>query len=185
MSAWIHSVPEDAAEGKLAEVYANVKKARGEVANIWRAQSLRPEVLEHHLSLYQTVIYGKNGLSRREREMVAVAVAVANGCQYCLSHHADALGRYVKEPGLVPLVAADYKKAPLAPRERALMDYCMKLSRTPGEMREQDVESLREAGFTDEEILDAVLVTGYFNFVNRVALGLGVSSEDAEKPYHY
>lgn len=185
MTAWIDTVEEEAAVGKLADIYAKVRESRGTVANIWRAQSLRPEVLEAHLQLYQAVNFGKTGLSRRDRELIAVAVAQASGCQYCLTHHADALGRYVKEPGLVPLVAADYTKAPLQPRERALIDYCMKLSKTPGAMTKGDVEGLRAQGFTDEEITDAVVVTGYFNFVNRVALGLGVSAEDAEKPYHY
>ncbi|HWG91483.1 MAG TPA: peroxidase-related enzyme [Candidatus Thermoplasmatota archaeon] len=185
MTAWIRTVEEDAAVGKLAEAYGKVANARGTVANIWRAHSLNPDALEAHLTLYQTLLYGKTGLSRREREMVAVAVAKANGCHYCLSHHADALGRYVKEPGLVPLVASDYTKAPLQPRERALMDYCMKLSQHPDKMTKVDVDALKGHGFTDEEVLDAALVTGYFNFVNRVTVGLGVSSEDAEKSYKY
>ena len=183
--AYIRVVDEAEATGELKEVYGRIREARGSVGNVLKAESLHPEALDRHVALYQTLHFGKGGLSRREREMVAVVVSVANRCDYCIVHHADALGRYVNEPGLVPLLVGDAKKAPLNPRERALVDAALKLTKEPGAWTRQDVDTLRLAGFVDEDVLAFVEIVGYFNFVNRVANGLGVTPEDADKKYNY
>lgn len=185
MSAWIRVVDEAHAEGRLKEIFDTVRHERGSVANVYRAQALHPETILAHLRLNTTLMHGKSPLTRRERELIATAVSRANASDYCIPHHADALGHHSTEPGLPVLVATDYTKAPLKPRERALLDHCVKLTRAPDQMTRADVQTLRDHGFTDEEILDATLTTAYVNFVNRVANGLGVSHEDVGAPFKY
>lgn len=182
---FIRVVDEDEAKGELQRVYEEVRKARGGLGNIWKAESLHPSALKAHLHLYETLMFGEGGLTRREREMVAVAVSVTNRSAYSIVHHADALGRYVTEPGLVPLLVGDPRKAPLGKRERALVDAAIKLTKDPGAWGKDDVETLRLAGFRDEDVLALAEIAAYFNFANRVANALGVTPEDADKSYNY
>jgi len=88
----------------------------------------------------------------------------------------------VKDDALVAAVKRDYTQAPLDRPTRALLDYAVKLTRTPGEMRREDAEALRNEGFTDRAILDAAEVVGYFNYINRIADGLGVDLEPGMAP---
>jgi len=185
MTAWVETVEEGQARGRLQEVYEETRAKRGNLANIYVAQSLNPAALAAHRELYLALFYHEGGLTRREREMIATAVSRTNGSAYCISHHADALGRHSTEPGLPALVATDYTKAPLAPRERALLDHAMKLTRAPSAITKDDVEELRRHGYSDAAIVDATQVTAYTNYLTRVANGLGVSHEDVEKTYRY
>lgn len=183
--AWIPVIPPAEATGELKDEYDRAAKERGALANIFTVTSLHPGVLACHLSLYEEVHFGESPLTRRERELVATVVSRENECAYCVTHHADAFGRHAKEPGLQALVATDYKKAKISTRERAIADHAVKLTRTPGDVTESDVEKLRSVGLDDRAILDLTLVVAYFNFVNRIASGLGLTAEDVQKPYRY
>lgn len=99
--SWIAEVEESAATGAIADVYARLREERGRVANILKVHSLRPPVLVHHLDLYMGLLFGLGGLSRAQRELIAVVVSRANYCAYCVSHHAEALARYVRDPDLL------------------------------------------------------------------------------------
>ena len=182
---FIRVVRPEEATGALQKEYERVQETRGAIGNVWKVQSLHPESLGAHLALYQEIHFGEGPLSRRERELVATVVSRANDCNYCLTHHADAFGRHAQEPGLQMLVATDYTKADLSKRERAIADHAIKLTRTPGEVDKDDAEMLRRAGLDDRAILDLTLVVAYFNFVDRVASGLGVSLEDVRGAYKY
>jgi uncharacterized peroxidase-related enzyme len=105
--------------------------------------------------------------------MIAVVVSVANECAYCIAAHSAALRKLTKDPALADAVAADHTSAPLEPRVRAMLDYALKLTLRPTTMSEADVELLREAGWTDEDVMDVAEVTGMFNLTNRMASGLG------------
>ncbi|HLE96067.1 MAG TPA: peroxidase-related enzyme [Candidatus Thermoplasmatota archaeon] len=182
---YIRVVDEAEATGRLREVYEAVRAARGSVGNIMKAESLQPEALQKHLDLYAELLYGKGGLSRREREMVAVVVSAANKCAYSIVHHADALGRYVTEPGLVPLLVADASKAPLDQRERAIVNAAVRLTKHAEEWTKGDVDTLHLAGMQDDDVLGLVQLVAYFNFANRLAIGTGATPEDADKRYLY
>ncbi|MGD9585063.1 MAG: peroxidase-related enzyme [Lysobacterales bacterium] len=173
--SWIKEIPPEQAEGKLGEVYAELQKKRGKVANILQVHSLRPDALTAHLNLYMDLLFAPGGLSRRQREMIAVVVSRGNNCDYCVSHHAEALARYLSDPEALRLISSDYRRHALAPADRALLDYAHKLTVTPSLVAEADISGLREHGFADADILLANLITAYFNFVNRIALGLGVA----------
>ncbi len=184
--SWIEVVDPKVAEGTLADVYDEVGRRRGEIADIHQVQSLNPGAMKAHLDLYMSLVYRKGGLSRPQREMIAVAVSHFNRCPYCVVHHAEALAHYEKSAEVVEGVKTDYREAPLRPEDRAMLDYAAKLTTKPWAMTREDIEALREAGFDDGKILDVNLIASYFNFVNRVVHGLGVELEpEADRIYRY
>lgn len=184
--SFVDVILEAEAEGKLAEIYDAIGGSRGKVSNIMRVHSLNPEAMQAHMELYMSVMFGRCGLSRAERELIATAVSATNDCAYCKNHHAVALDAYWEDRERVERFMDDWRSVQLSERERAMIEYSVKLTESPGEMGEDDVDGLREAGLCDEEILAVALVCGYFNFVNRIAQGLGVVfSEEEMAGYKY
>ena len=172
--SWIDEVDVGEADGKLAEMYATLVKQRGKISNILKVHSLNPQALGNHLDLYMTLMFGKSGLSRAEREAVAVVVSAANDCEYCIEHHLASLRRYIDdEDTLTMLTTADGLEA-LEPRLSNIVRHAERLTNAPIAMTESDLGELRAVGLSDKDILDLTLIVGYFNFVNRIALGLGV-----------
>jgi uncharacterized peroxidase-related enzyme len=177
--SWISEIEVSEADGKLAETYAMLIKQRGKVSNILKVHSLNPDAMNSHLDLYMTIMFGKSGLSRLEREAIAVVVSANNECDYCVNHHAEALRRYLKDEETIALLMTADGLETLEPRLSNIVRHAEKLTMAPGAMTESDLGELRAEGLSDDDILDLTLIVGYFNFVNRIALGLGVSfSED-------
>ena len=159
-----------------------------------RVQSLHPEAMAAHLDLYLAVMFARSGLRRSERELIAIVVSAANGCAYCVRHHAEALKALWTDDARVTQAAEDYRALDpgsgpgqaLSERERALCDYADALTREPASVSEASVERLRAAGLSDRDVLDANLIVSYFNFVNRIAEGLGVAfTEEEATGYRY
>lgn len=183
---WIRIIDEAEAEGDLAGLYDEIRRARGKVANIMKIHSLLPETMRKHLELYMATMFAPGGLRREQRELIATVVSAVNGCAYCTRHHAEALNFYWKDEEKLRKLIEDHRRVELAPKDRAMVEYAAKLTRSPSAVAEQDVQTLREAGFADEEILQINLIASYFNFVNRVALGLGVEfTEEEARGYKY
>lgn len=178
--SWIEEIAESEADGQLAAVYAGLVEKRGKVANILQVHSLNPQAMSDHLDLYMTVMFGKSGLSRAEREAVAVVVSATNECAYCVNHHAQALRHYVKEDETLALLMEADGLETLEPRLSNIVRHAEKLTSAPEAMTESDLGELRAVGLSDRDILDLTLIVGYFNFVNRIALGLGVEFADDE-----
>ncbi len=156
------------------------------VANILKIHSLKPATMLAHEELYLTLLFQRSGLSREEREIIATVVSAVNACEYCVQHHAEALNHYWKDRARVNLLIQDTNQLDLPDRTRAIITYAVNLTRHPSQMREQDVEKLRQSGFSDEDILSINLIASYFNFVNRIALGLGVEfNEEEVQGYSY
>lgn len=161
-------------------------RKRGKIAQVYMVQSLNPSALRAHLDLYMSIMYRRGELIRAQREMIGVLVSSLNRCRYCLIHHREALQTYVKDETVVEGISTDFRRAPLERRDRVMLEYCEKLTRNPSEMSEGDVQVLRDVGFGDEAILDINLIASYFNFVNRMVLGLGVELEpEEEREYRY
>ena len=178
--SWIEEIDVSEADGKLAEMYAELLKQRGKISNILKVHSLNPAAMEDHLGLYMTLMFGKSGLSRLEREAVAVVVSASNDCAYCVQHHAESLRHYLDdEETLKMLMAADGLET-LEPRLSNIVRHAEKLTDVPGAMTESDLGELRAVGLSDKDILDLTLIVGYFNFVNRIAVGLGVEFSETE-----
>ncbi len=169
------------ADRRLKEIYDDLMQKRGKLADIHKIQSLRPESIVRHMELYLDIMFGKSSLSRARREMIAVVVSVANGCQYCTMHHLQALRHYIHDDQYLKAITQWPTKGIMIDEDAALCDFALHLTRHPGEHENTDfTEQLKKQGFTDDGILDAVLVTAYFNFVNRIALSLGLRAEDHE-----
>lgn len=185
--ARIKVIDYDAATGKLKDIYDDLIRSRGKLARVHTIQSLRPESIVKHIDLYLEIMFSKSELSRPEREMMAVIVSVANQCEYCQIHHADALNNYWKDYQKVALLRQDFRQVELTKRELLLCEFADSLTLNPGLSNEVDqTELLRKVGLTDNAILDATLVTAYFNFVNRIVLSLDVEIEsDSGTGYKY
>lgn len=172
--SWIEEIEIDDADDALATTYAELVEKRGKVSNILKVHSLNPDSMRKHLDLYMTIMFGKSGLSRAEREAIAVVVSATNECAYCVNHHVEALRRYVKDDDtLESLTNADGLET-LEPRLSNIVRHAEKLTSAPSAMTESDLGELRAVNLSDSDILDITMITAYFNFVNRIALGLGV-----------
>lgn len=178
--SWIEEINAGEADGKLAETYAELLRQRGKVSNILKVESLNPDALGNHLDLYMTLMFGKSGLSRAEREAVAVVVSASNECGYCVNHHVEALRHFIDDEEILNLLMSADGLETLEPRLSNIVRHAEKLTTAPGAMMESDLGELRAVGLSDKDILDLTLVVGYFNFVNRIAVGLGVDSSDDE-----
>jgi uncharacterized peroxidase-related enzyme len=183
---WIESIDEIDASGDLKIIYEEIIQKRGKLSNIMKVQSLHPEVMQKHMDLYLSIMFGPSELSREDRELIAVTVSVMNNCSYCINHHAEALRSFWKDEEKISDLIKDPPSVHISLRQQRLIAYAMKLTKTPSSMTKQDVEILRNHGFSDKVILDITPIVSYFNFVNRIALGLGVEfSEEEMKGYSY
>ncbi len=175
------------AEGQLKEIYDNLVKTRGKLAEIHTIQSQNAESIVNHMDLYMTIMFGKSPLRRYLREMMATVVSAANKCPYCIAHHGEALNYFWKDEERVKQLAGDYTKAGLDAKELALCRYAFDLTSRPETVTEGNhIAELKMVGIEERALLDANLVISYFNFVNRIVTGLGVElEEDGGKGYEY
>lgn len=175
------------ATGELKEIYDNLLGKHGKLAEVHKIQSLNPATIVHHMDLYMAIMYACSPLNRAQREMMAVVVSAANNCEYCQIHHKQALLHYWKDEERVNTLATDYTSIGLEEPDQVLCDLAYHLTIVPsGEHVEQTIEKLKKPGHDDRAILDAHLVIAYFNFVNRLVLGLGVELEsDKGEGYKY
>jgi len=178
--SWIAEIDAEEAGEKLAALYAELIEKRGKISNILKVHSLNPDAMGNHLELYMTLMFGKSGLSRAERESIAVVVSAANDCAYCVNHHVEALRRYLKDEETLEMLASADGLETLEPRLSNIVRHADKLTSAPAAMTESDLGELRAVGLSDNDILDLTLIVSYFNFVNRIALGLGVSFSTEE-----
>jgi uncharacterized peroxidase-related enzyme len=178
--SWIDEIEVSEAEGRLAEVYEELLDKRGKISNILKVHSLNAEALSGHLDLYMTLMFGDSGLSRAEREAIGVVVSAENDCAYCVSHHASALRHFIEDEETLGMLTTADGLETLEPRLSNIVRHAQKLTSAPEAMTESDLGELRAVGLSDRDILDLTLITGYFNFVNRLVLGLGVEYTDEE-----
>ena len=184
--SWIREIDHADAEGELKDIYDELAEKRGKVANILKVQSLLPDSMRKHMDLYLSIMFSRSGIKREDRELIAVMVSAENGCEYCLNHHKEALNHYWKDNTRIEKVMADPTNAGLTERQMRMIVYAKKLTRQPQAVKEKDVTDLHASGFSDEDILHIALITSYFNFVNRMALGLGVDyNPDEVSGYKY
>lgn len=176
--AKIRVIPHEEASGRLKEIYEDLIKKRGKLADVHTIQSLRPESIVRHMELYLEIMFSASPLSRAEREMMAVVVSIANGCEYCKIHHGEALNHYWKDNKRIETFYRDYEQVHLNDKELGLCHFARQLTINPEKSNMDDYAgSIKNLGFADEAILDATLVVAYFNFVNRIVLALGVEVE--------
>jgi len=174
---WIECAPPEAAKGDLRRAYDKILATRGHVPQIRAVMAGEPLTVEGFAYFYPDNNYACSSIDRRLSEMIATVTAVANGSKFGAHAHARQLARIAGSEVFAQDLVRDYKSASISAKERILLDYVWKLTKTPGEMTEADLNTLRSAGWTDPQIVATVHVTGFFAYMNRVAEALGVQSQ--------
>ncbi len=153
----------------MAAYFAKCEEKLGFVPNVLKAYSFDAAKLSAFVAMYNDLMLAPSGLSKLEREMIAVAVSAHNRCYYCLVAHGAAVRALSGDPVLGELMAMNYRAARLSKRERAMLDFAAKLTAEPWRVEEEHREALRRAGFSDRDIWDIAAIAGFFNMTNRVA----------------
>lgn len=182
---WIKTIGYEEAKGKLKAIYERVKGPDNNVDNILMAHSLRPHTLEGHMTLYKYVLHHpQNTLPKWVLEAIGTYVSILNKCHYCIEHHfaglkrlladdarADALRTAFEAGDTDTLLTAGHIKA----RELAALEYAALLTANPTSITPAHLDTMREAGLNDGEILEINQVAAYFGYANRTVLGLGIN----------
>ncbi|MHB8312612.1 MAG: peroxidase-related enzyme [Candidatus Dormibacteria bacterium] len=163
----LSDLPDDLSE-RIREVAAKT----GFVPNVFLALAHRPAELRAFIAYHDAVMERDGGLSKAEREMIVVATSAARSCPYCVVAHGAILRLRLRDPLVADFVAVNYRLAGLSPRHRAMLDYAVKLSATPEQVENGDLEELRRSGFSDDEVWDISAVVALFALANRMALAL-------------
>lgn len=153
----------------MQKYFAICEEKLGFVPNVLAAYSFDGAKLKAFVNLYNDLMLADSGLSKLERELLAVVVSSANRCYYCLSAHGAAVRQLSRDPELGEMMVMNWRTAPLPARQRALLEFAHKLTVTPAEVGEADRERLRAAGWKERDIWDTASVVGFFNYTNRVA----------------
>jgi len=148
---------------------AKCQEKLGFVPNVLSAYAFDNAKLEAFVAMYNDLMLAPSGLSKLEREMIAVAVSAVNRCYYCLVAHGAAVRALSGDPALGELMVMNYRAARLSKRQRAMLDFATKLTAEPCAVEESDRGALRKAGFSARDIWDIAAVAGFYNMSNRVA----------------
>ncbi len=171
----------DALDEDMQKYFRICEEKLGMVPNVLKTFSRNQEKLRAFAAYYNTLMLAPSGLSKLEREMVAVVVSSANRCFYCLVAHGQAVRDLSGDPELGEMLVMNYRVAPLEPRQRAMLDFAWKLTTEPWEVMETDRQILRDVGLTDDEIFDLADVAAFFNMSNRFAIAVDMMPN---KEYH-
>jgi uncharacterized peroxidase-related enzyme len=166
-------LPEDVRARILA-----VQEKSGFVPNVFLVLAHRPEEFRAFFAYHDALMEKPGGLTKAEREMIVVATSGANNCQYCVVAHGAILRIRAKNPLVADQVAVNYRKADIPPREKAMLDFAMKVALESHALEDADVEALRRHGFTDEEAWDIAAIAAFFALSNRMANYSGMRPND-------
>lgn len=153
----------------IQELFAKHREKPGFVPNVFRAYSLRPNQLRGFMALYDSLMSDESGLSKAEREMIAVVVSSLNHCHYCLVSHGAVLRVRSGDAMLSDTIAANYRVADLTARQHAMLDFAVKITLASASCTAEDIAALRDQSFSDEDVMDIIQIAAFFNYSNRVA----------------
>lgn len=172
--AWLAVPAADSLPEQVAVEIGPVAKRIGFVPNVARLLAISPEHFTGWWHYFDELMRGPSGLSKTQREMIAVVISAEARCPYCQIAHAAALQLRTKDPALADRLAVNYRHVDLPRNERVMLDFAVKLTHTPEACDQDDVGRLREVGFSDADILHIVEVTAIFNYNVRLATGTGL-----------
>lgn len=170
----LNAVPEDVRERILA-----VQEKSGFVPNVFLALAHRPDEFRAFFAYHDALMESDSGLTKAEREMIVVATSGANHCHYCVIAHGAILRIRAKDPQVADQVAINHRKANITERQRAMLDYALKVALRSSEIEEADREALKAHGFTEADIWDIGAVAAFFAMSNRLA-NMGDMKPNAE-----
>ena len=160
----IDTLPEDIRTRLLA-----VQEKSGFVPNVFLTLARRPDEFRAFFAYHDALMDKEGGLTKAEREMIVVATSAANQCQYCVIAHGAILRIRAKNPLIADQIAVNYRKADITPRQRAMLDFAMKVSLEAGKVSEQDFVELAGHGFSNDDIWDITAIAAFFALSNRMA----------------
>ena len=165
-----YPVPElDAMPEDIRTRVLKVQEKSGFIPNVFLMLAYRPDEFRAFMAYHDTLMDKGGGLTKAEREMIVVATSAANQCQYCVVAHGAILRIRAKNPLIADQVAGNYRKADITPRQRAMLDFAMKVSQQAQAVDEADSVALRDHGFSDDDIWDIAAISAFFGMSNRLA----------------
>ncbi len=156
----------------------------GMVPNVLRSYAFDIDKLNAFTAMYNDLMLAESGLTKLEREMIAVVVSSINRCFYCQVAHGAAVRELSGDPRLGEMMVMNYRVADLDARQRAMLDFAAKLTQASATVEEDDRQALRDVGFTDRDIFDIASVAGFFNMTNRVASAIDMRPNDEYHAAH-
>ena len=160
----LDKLPEDIRSRILA-----VQEKSGFVPNVFLSLAYRPDEFRAFFAYHDTLMEKDSGLTKAEREMIVVATSSANQCHYCVIAHGAILRIRAKNPQIADQIAVNYRKADITPRQRAMLDFAMKVSQAANTVSEQDFAEVTSHGFSDDDIWDITAISAFFALSNRMA----------------
>ena len=160
----VDPLPED-----LSRYYDVCREKLGMIPNVLAVYAFEPDRLRGFSQMYNALMLGESELSKAEREMIAVAVSAQNHCHYCLVAHGATLRLLTENAALADTIAANYRHADITPRQMAMLDFAMLVTKASAEIGEADREALRAVGFSDRGVWDVAEVAAFFNMSNRMS----------------
>jgi uncharacterized peroxidase-related enzyme len=146
-----------------------VQEKSGFVPNVFLSLAYRPEEFRAFFAYHDALMEKDGGLTKAEREMIVVATSAANQCQYCVIAHGAILRIRAKNPLIADQIAVNYRKADITPRQRAMLDFAMKVSRAAEAISEEDFGAVAAHGFSDDDVWDIAAIAAFFALSNRMA----------------
>lgn len=169
----LDTLPDDIRTRLLA-----VQEKSGFVPNVFLTLAYRPDEFRAFFAYHDALMEKDGGLTKAEREMIVVATSAANQCQYCVIAHGAILRIRAKNPVIADQVAINYRKADITPRQKAMLDFAMKISADAQRIAEEDFASLAPHGFSDDDIWDIAAISAFFALSNRLANFTGMRPND-------
>ena len=169
----LDKLPDDIRDRILA-----VQEKSGFVPNVFLTLAYRPDEFRAFFAYHDALMDKDSGLTKAEREMIVVATSSANQCHYCVVAHGAILRIRAKNPEIADQIAINYRKADITARQRALLDFAMKVSRAAEKVSEQDFADISRHGFSDDEIWDIAAISAFFALSNRMANVTGMRPND-------
>lgn len=161
--------PADPLDADIQVYFDKCTEKLGLIPNVLQSYAFDQAKLRAFMAMYNDLMLAPSGLSKAEREMIAVAVSAENKCVYCLTAHGAALRQLTGDPILAEVIAQNWRAAPLEPRQKAMLAFAVKLTQRPQDMEQTDRADLRAAGFSDRDIWDISAVAAFYNMSNRMA----------------
>ncbi|TVS04636.1 MAG: alkylhydroperoxidase [Rhodobacteraceae bacterium] len=170
----LHLPPVDPLPERTAKYLAICEEKLGLVPNVLRAYLFDLAKFDAFIAMYNDLMLGESGLTKLDREMIAVVVSSINRCWYCQVAHGAAVRELSADPALGEAMVMNYRAAPLDTRTRAMLDFAALVAEASAKVSEADRDALRRHGFSDRDIFDIIAVVGFFSMSNRVASATGM-----------
>ena len=173
---FVNEIEETQADARLRELYGKIEKNLGFLPHYFKTLGAKPAVIEAQLKMSEAIM-GDGALSTIVKEQIGLVVSGINSSTYCVMFHMELLRRFGVEKALARKLTADYENAAVDANVKALFRFADKLTRHPDDIEEADTDTLKKAGWDDAAVRETVLTVAYFNYINRVSLGLGLVTD--------